>query len=47
MATIEDLENKSIEDMDEEELFARLREIRHSRRTPKKKNKATKAPPST
>jgi len=45
MATIDDLENVSIEDMSEEELFSRLREIRQSRRTPKQKKKATKAPP--
>ena len=36
MATIEDLPNKSILDMTQDELYERLREIRLSRRTPKK-----------
>lgn len=42
MATIADL-NKSLSDMTEEELIERMREIRRSRRLPKKKAK-TKSP---
>lgn len=45
MATIDDLDNKSIDDMTDEELFERLRTIRLSRRTTKKKKKVTQAEP--
>ena len=37
MATIEDLDLSSISDMDTNELHELLRQIRHSRRTPKRK----------
>lgn len=42
MATIDDLSNVSVSDMSGDELFARLREIRLSRRTPKRKKGASK-----
>ena len=44
MATINDLQ-KSISEMNDDELLDRLRELRHSRRTHKGPVKATKAAP--
>ncbi len=43
MATIEDLNQKSISKMSTEELMETLKEIRHSRRTPAKKVQVKKA----
>jgi len=42
MTTIDDL-NQSISDMTDEALYARLHDMRHSRRTHKETMKATKA----
>ncbi len=42
MATVDDLKNKAPKDMTPEELMSRLREIRLSRRTPKKKKSSSK-----
>lgn len=51
MATINDLTNKSILDMTEEELYSHIMSIRSSRRVPKKEVKETSkkssAPKST
>ena len=42
MATIEDLPGKPISEMSKSELLERLREIRRSRRIPKRKPKVSK-----
>jgi hypothetical protein len=42
MATIDDLKQKALGDLSSEELMDRLREIRLSRRTPKRKKGSSK-----